>query len=72
MDEHREDMKNDFKFHLDRIDNVLLRFSERGNEFLNDKISLTNIFELIKSDKLKRDFEDQVVAETGYGLLIPS
>lgn len=57
-------MKKDFKFYLDRIDNVLLRFSERGNEFFNNTITITNILDLLKSEKLKRDFEEKVVGET--------
>lgn len=86
---YRTDMLEDFKFHLERVDNVLLRYchplsssqafspkchfcfshciflrmSERANDFLQDTVSLTNIVDLLKSDKIKRDFETIVIAD---------
>lgn len=81
-------MLDDFKFHIERVDNVLLRFlpslffvydvfcslliiilirmSERANDFLHDTVSLTNIVDLLKSEKIKRDFETIVIADAPY------
>jgi len=92
-------MLDDFKFHLDRVDNVLLKLSERGtspplpsvtffsgvyiymvmwmmvmlvmmecsgSDFLSETVSITNIIDLMKSEKIKRDFEVKVIADAPY------
>lgn len=81
LDEYRKDMLQDVALHMERVDNVrlhpchpfsslqvLLRLNERASEFLSEKIAITNILELLKDEKFKRAFQDEVVADTGLEL----
>lgn len=59
-------MLRDYTYHLDRIDSILLKLEERGNEFFNNNIVLTNIFNLTNADNVKRDFESKVIGRSMY------
>ncbi len=58
------DMRYDFSFRLNRIDNVLHDMRARGDEFFEETIRLGRFFDLINSDRLRSEFERQVVADT--------
>ena len=38
---------SDFEYQGSRIDNVLLRMQRRGENFFDNKIRLTNLFEIV-------------------------
>ena len=57
----RTDLDTEFKNHSHRIDNVLMRLTERAQAFLDNKIALSNIWELATSNRLTKDFESDVV-----------
>ncbi len=57
-------MLRDYTYHLDRIDALLIKLEERGSNFLNDNITITNIFNLTNSENVKRDFESKVIGKT--------
>jgi small GTP-binding protein len=63
IDDFQNDMKKDFRYHQEHIDNVLLRLQQRGEEWFNDNIVLTKIFSLIRSETLRQQFEKEVVME---------
>ncbi|PKO21033.1 MAG: dynamin [Chloroflexi bacterium HGW-Chloroflexi-1] len=58
------DMRRDFKYHLSHVDNVLYAMAERGNQFFDDTIRLTRLFDLINADRVRGMFERAVVADT--------
>lgn len=68
LEEYRKDMMEDVSLHIDRVDNVLLRLAERGADFLSEKVTISNIWELMKDEKFKRDFQEQVVADSSLEL----
>jgi small GTP-binding protein len=61
---YAEDVDREFQYRLADIDNLLLSMEKRGTEFFDDRIRLRRLPDLIKSDRLRRDFEREVVADT--------
>ncbi len=59
-----EDMQRNFKARLGEIDNLLYEMEKRGNAFLDDRIRLARIPDLIRSKQLEYDFEKEVVSDT--------
>ena len=59
-----EDMQRNFKARLGEIDNLLYEMEKRGNDFLDDRIRLARIPDLIRSKQLEYDFEKEVVSDT--------
>lgn len=59
----REDLSNDFRYHLTEVENILNAFELRGMEFFDDTIQLTNIFKLARTDEIGAAFEKHVVAD---------
>lgn len=61
---YKEDMKRDFEARLAEIDNIVLLMSERGDEWLEENVRLTNIRELLRQEKVQNRFQREVVADT--------
>jgi len=61
--EYEADMRREFTYYLSHVDNVLHEMAARGNRFFDETIRLTRLFDLLNSERLKREFERQVVAE---------
>jgi small GTP-binding protein len=61
---YKQDMKRDFEARLAEIDNIVLRMSERGDEWLEENVRLTNIRELLRQEKVQLRFQREVVADT--------
>ncbi len=61
---YKEDMRRDFEARLAEIENIALRMSERGDEWLDENIRITNIRELIRQEKVQKRFQEEVVADT--------
>ena len=59
-----DDMKRNFQARIGEIDNLLLAMEKRGNEFLDDRLRLGRIPDLLRSKQLEQDFQDEVVADT--------
>ena len=61
---YETDMRRDFKYHSSHVDNVLYEMTERGDKFFDEKLRVTNIFSLINGEKLRAEFEREVIGET--------
>jgi small GTP-binding protein len=61
---YQEDMKQQFSFHRTRIENIIAKMNARGDEFFEDTIRLGRIFDLLKSDRIKAEFQNKVVGDT--------
>ena len=59
-----EDMRRDFVYQRSRVDNVLYAMSERGDRFFEDTLRITRILDLVNSEKVRGEFEREVVADT--------
>ncbi|HVL25414.1 MAG TPA: dynamin family protein [Thermomicrobiales bacterium] len=61
---YRDDMRRQFAYHLTRVENIIHRMNARGDEFFEETIRFGRIFDLLNSDKIRREFEQKVVGDT--------
>ena len=59
-----EDMQRTFQARMSEIDNVLYGMENRGNAFFDEYIRFGRIPDLIRSSKIEKAFEEQVVADS--------
>ncbi len=64
VDLYREDLQKDFGLHVSDIENVLHEMELRGIAFFDDTVRLGRMFDLMKTDKIRAEFEDRVIADT--------
>jgi small GTP-binding protein len=57
------EMKRDFQFRLSDVEKVLLDFERRGHAFFDERLRLMRVHELLSKERLRKDFETQVVAD---------
>jgi hypothetical protein len=57
-------MRRQFANHLVRIENVIARLISRGDRFFDETIRIGRIFDLINTDKIRAQFERDVVGDT--------
>ncbi len=61
---YKEDMKRDFEARMSEIENIILTMNERGDEWFEENIRLTNVRELVQRNKVQDRFQREVVADT--------
>ncbi len=61
---YQDDMRRQFAYHLTRIENIIHRMNSRGDEFFEDTIRLGRIFDLMKPERIREEFERKVVGDT--------
>ncbi len=61
---YQEDMRRQFAYHLTRIENIIARLIQRGDAFFEETIRLGRVFDLLKAEKVKADFEREVLGDT--------
>ncbi len=66
LDAYQQDMRHDFEFRLNRVDNILLEMRARGDAFFEETIRLGRFLDLMNASRLKAAFEEQVIADTPY------
>lgn len=64
MTYYDDDMQRNFKARLGEIDNLIYEMEKRGNDFLDDRIRLARVPDLLRSKQLESDFEKEVVGDT--------
>jgi small GTP-binding protein len=60
---HAEDLTRDFRFRLADVEKVLLDFERRGHAFFEERLRLAHFRALLHRDRLRNDFEQEVVAD---------
>ncbi len=60
---YRQDMSRGFSLRLADVENILHEFEKRGDEFFDNTIRLSRIFDLTDKAKIKADFEKRVVGD---------
>ncbi len=63
---YQEEMKRDFEGRLANIDNMIYEMNQRGDVFFDDVLKVTRLFDMIKTDRIKHDFEQRVVGDTPH------
>ncbi len=66
LDAYQADMRHDFEFRLNRVDNILLEMRARGDAFFEETIRLGRFLDLMNASRLKAAFEEQVIADTPH------
>ena len=61
---YQTDMRRDFRYQSDRVDNVLYEMAERGDRFFDEKLRIIRIVELVNSERLRGEFERRVLADS--------
>jgi len=59
--QYEKDTERELNNHMARIKNILLEVEKRGEIFFDDTIRTSNILNLIKTERIKKDFESQVI-----------
>ena len=68
LEAYQVDMRRDFKYQSSRVDNVLYEMAERGDRFFDDTLRLGRIFDLLNGEKIRAEFERQVVGDTSQDI----
>jgi small GTP-binding protein len=64
LESHEGEMRRDFVYHLSHVQKVLYEMSERGDRFFDEYLRISRIFDMLNREKLRRLFEQEVVADT--------
>ncbi|MDQ4044863.1 MAG: dynamin family protein, partial [Chloroflexota bacterium] len=64
LDLYREDMREQFRYYLARIENIIHRMNDRGDEFFEETIRIGRVFDLMNTDKVRGEFERKVAGDT--------
>ncbi|MBK9714236.1 MAG: dynamin family protein [Kouleothrix sp.] len=63
LDLFHDDLRDDFRYHLTEVENVLSEFELRGMEFFDDTIVLRNIWQLRSKEWVEQAFQREVVGD---------
>ncbi len=61
---YQEDMRRQFAYHLSRVEAIIAKMITRGDAFFEETIRIGRVFDLVNTDKIRAQFEEQVVADT--------
>jgi hypothetical protein len=61
--DYERDLQNELKPRLAEVENILHRMEQRGLDFFDNTLRLTNIQELIRGDKVRAEFEKRVLVD---------
>ena len=61
---YAEDMRRDFSHRLGEIENIVLEMRERGNRFFDNTIRLGRIFDLLQTQRIRSEFEQEVLGDS--------
>ncbi len=59
-----EDMQRNFRARLSEIENIIYGMEKRGNDFFDEFIRFGRIPDLVRTSKVEKSFEEQVVGDT--------
>ena len=68
LNAYQNDMRRDFRYQSDRVDNVLHEMAERGDRFFDENLRITRVVELVNSERLRGEFERRVLADTSRAI----
>src|SRR5215216_3749361 len=61
--DYERDLQNELQPRLAEVENILHRLEQRGLDFFDTTMRLTNIQELMRGDKVRAEFEQRVLAD---------
>ncbi len=63
LDIYKTDMQRDFEFRMADIEKLLYQMEQRGDEYFDETIRLARVADLMKKEKIQKEFEQKVVAD---------
>jgi small GTP-binding protein len=60
---YKEDMQRDFNFRMSDIENILYELDQRGQDFFDDTFRLARVMDLLKKERIQKEFEQKVIAD---------
>ncbi|HUE98484.1 MAG TPA: dynamin family protein [Anaerolineales bacterium] len=63
IQDYERDLKNELQPRLAEVENILHKLEQRGLDFFDTTMRLTNIQELMRGDKVRAEFEKRVLAD---------
>lgn len=57
-------MRRDFEFRMSDVDNVLYEMEKRGDAYFDETMRLARVFDLLKKERIQKEFENQVVSDS--------
>ena len=63
VQDYERDLQNELKPRLAEVENILHRLEQRGLDFFDNTLRLTNIQNLVRGDRVRADFEKKVLAD---------
>ena len=63
LDAHNTDMTSAFEQRLRAVQTIVLEMRDRGDLFFDDTVRLARIPDLVRSQRIKEDFEQKVIAD---------
>lgn len=63
LQSYRRDLSGELPPRLAEVENILNSFENRGQDYLDNTMKLTRIFDLAKPDKIKAEFQEEVQAD---------
>lgn len=64
LQQYRQEMEQNFAHRLGEIENIVLEMGQRGDRFFDDTIRLRHTLELVRANKIRRQFEEAVVGDS--------
>jgi small GTP-binding protein len=61
---YREDLQKEFHLHIAEIENLLHEMELRGMSFFDETVRIGRMFDLMKPDRIRAEFEDDVIGDT--------
>jgi small GTP-binding protein len=65
---YHEDMQKNFQHRLSEIENIILDMRGRGDRFFDDTIRFGRIFDLVQGERIREDFEREVIGDSAAGI----
>ena len=63
---YKSDMQRDFAFRMSDVEKILFEMETRGDEFFEETIRLARVPDLIKKERVQREFEQKVVGDVPH------
>ena len=60
----QEDMRRDFEARMSGIENVIHTMNDRGDEWFEQNIRITNVADLVQREKMQQRFQAEVISDT--------
>lgn len=63
---YKEDMQRDFRLRIADIENILYEVEQQGQDYFDETIRLSRIFDLLDKERIKAGFEQKVMGDVSH------